>query len=159
MQNEFFVSAPNQVVTKVKVTPTSGSSVLVTFEGIDTSKEPTFVGYQVEYFKHSDEDFDVLNYEFEFSTGNSTRMQEVNVFELEPAMNYKFKVRAVNAGGLGPPSKQTFGETYMAEPSQQPQDVRVYSFDGENSVRVQWSPIEVSDREAQLDGYRVRRVP
>ena len=106
MQNEFFVSAPNQVVTNVKVTPTSGSSVLVTFEGIDTSKEPTFVGYQVEYFKHSDEDFDVLNYEFEFSTGNSTRMQEVNVFELEPSDELQVKVRAVNAGGLGPPSKQ-----------------------------------------------------
>ena len=43
----------------------------------------------------------------------------------------------------------------MAQPSEQPQDVMVYSYEGDTTVRVQWSPVFVKDAEAQLEGYRV----
>ena len=103
---DIVISATEQSVTNVQVAPTSGTSVLVTFLGIDISQEPTFVGYQVEFFKYSENDFDVTNFNFEFSEGNSTRKQEVHVYDLNPAMNYKFRVYAVNAGGRGPASEQ-----------------------------------------------------
>ena len=63
-------------------------------------------------------------------------------------------VKVINKGGLGPPSEEVFGETFMAEPSEQPQNVNVYTYKGQ-TVRVTWDPIEVKDGEAQLDGYRV----
>ena len=54
---------------------------------------------QVEFFKYSEDDFDLTNNNYEVTSGNATLYTEVHVFDLEPAMNYKFhvKVRSTNS--------------------------------------------------------------
>jgi hypothetical protein len=147
---------PTKTISNLKVTTMSGNSLLVEFTGIDLAEEPTFRAYMVKFWEYTYDDYnDNQFHQYEtvyLEDLNATRHQQVSVWDLTPGMNYKFRVHIINAGGIGPASEQTYGETYQGQPTEEVTGVHVMAI-GDGGIRVRWNPIETLEGEAPLEGY------
>ncbi|XP_072026167.1 contactin-4-like [Amphiura filiformis] len=145
-----FQELPEAVPTNVKGSSKSGSSIRVSWTGIDANSfQGVLGGYKVKYWPSSDT-IDVA--QVHRSEGSATA---TDITGLSFGTDYKFVVVAYNGDNEnGPDSSEGSAGTLKSPPLAVPGGLKV-SPDGKNGLSVSWKAIKVGSTEEPLQGYKV----